>query len=100
MHSYLSCISGTCSSPRRPCKVIVDQFDSYPETKNLTLEEIDFLFIKDGKKGLKQLTTRSQPVVESLKPASEIEEDVEKHAERRASADVDYVEGKDEKIDD
>lgn len=77
-----------------------DDVHSYPETKNLTLEEIDYLFIKDGKKGLKQFTTRSQPVLESLKPVEEIEADVEKQAERRSSGDVDHVEGKDEKKDD
>ncbi|KAM0715987.1 hypothetical protein Q7P37_008501 [Cladosporium fusiforme] len=46
----------------------------YPETANLTLEEVDYLFIKGGHKGAKQLWHRSQPVVISLK------EDVEKNA--------------------
>lgn len=46
----------------------------YPETANLTLEEVDYLFIKDGNKGVKQIWHRSQPVVTSLK------EDVERNA--------------------
>ena len=39
----------------------------YPETSNLTLEEIDYLFIKEGRHGLHALTGASQPVQESLK---------------------------------
>ncbi|KAK5165291.1 uncharacterized protein LTR77_009389 [Saxophila tyrrhenica] len=71
-------------------------FFCYPETSNLTLEEIDYLFIKDGKKGVGQLKARSQPVQESLRPAEEIAEDVEKHAVRE-SDEADHVEAKDEK---
>lgn len=47
----------------------------YPETSNLTLEEVDHLFTKDGSDGLKKFTRRSQPVQESLKPLEEIERD-------------------------
>ena len=39
----------------------------YPETANLTLEEVDYLFVKDGHKGVKQLWHRSAPVLISLK---------------------------------
>ncbi|TIA47357.1 putative Myo-inositol transporter 1 [Aureobasidium pullulans] len=38
----------------------------YPETSNLTLEEVDFLFIKDGSKGIHKFTGPSQPVRISL----------------------------------
>lgn len=33
----------------------------------MTLEEVDYLFVKDGNKGIKQLWHRSQPVLISLK---------------------------------
>lgn len=46
----------------------------YPETANRTLEEVDYLFIREGNKGAKQLWHRSQPVIISLK------EDVESNA--------------------
>jgi hypothetical protein len=39
----------------------------YPETANLTLEEVDYLFLKEGHKGIKQLWHRSRPVLISLK---------------------------------
>lgn len=39
----------------------------YPETANLTLEEVDYLFIKEGHKSVKQLWHRSAPVLVSLK---------------------------------
>lgn len=39
----------------------------YPETANLTLEEVDYLFVKEGHKGFKQLWHRSAPVLISLK---------------------------------
>jgi hypothetical protein len=39
----------------------------YPETANLTLEEVDYLFVKEGHKGIKQLWHRSAPVLLSLK---------------------------------
>lgn len=35
----------------------------YPETSNLTLEEVDGLFTEEGKKGLSQITGPSAPVV-------------------------------------
>ncbi|KAI6912336.1 putative Myo-inositol transporter 1 [Hortaea werneckii] len=38
----------------------------YPETSNLTLEEVDHLFTKEGHKGIKQFTRKSRPVLESL----------------------------------
>ena len=43
----------------------------------MTLEEIDFLFAKDGETGLKKFGHRSQPVQESLRPIEEIEKDAE-----------------------
>ena len=41
----------------------------YPETANLTLEEVDHLFTKGGKHGLKEVAQLqpTQPVVESRK---------------------------------
>ena len=38
----------------------------YPETSNLSLEEVDHLFTKEGKKGWHQFTSPAQPVIESL----------------------------------
>lgn len=46
-----------------------------PQTSNLTLEEVDYLFVKDGHTGLSKLTARSAPVQESLKPQADIEKD-------------------------
>lgn len=46
----------------------------YPETAGRTLEEVDYLFVREGHKGIKQLWHRSQPVIISL------EEDVESNA--------------------
>lgn len=54
-------------------------YNSYPETANLTLEEIDYLFTKEGNKGAKQMFKKTQPVIESLKPKQEIREDLEKN---------------------
>ena len=45
----------------------------------MTLEEIDYLFIKEGNKGVKSLLKKSQPVIESLKPKSDIREDIERN---------------------
>lgn len=39
----------------------------YPETSNLTLEEVDYLFTKEGRSGVHASTGRSQPVQDSLK---------------------------------
>ena len=65
---------------------------SYPETANLTLEEIDFLFTKEGNKGAKKFLARSQPVLESLKPVEQIEQDAEKAGGE--SDEADHVEEK------
>lgn len=46
----------------------------YPETSNLTLEEVDYLFVKDGNSGLKKFLRKAEPVQASLK------DDVEKGA--------------------
>ncbi|KAK4896947.1 hypothetical protein LTR27_005194 [Elasticomyces elasticus] len=42
----------------------------YPETSNLTLEEVDHLFTAGGRHGIKKLTAPSQPVQESFKAHS------------------------------
>ncbi|KAK5696661.1 hypothetical protein LTR97_007965 [Elasticomyces elasticus] len=42
----------------------------YPETSNLTLEEVDHLFTAGGRHGIKELTAPSQPVQESFKAHS------------------------------
>lgn len=47
----------------------------YPETNRLTLEEIDYLFTKEGETGLKKWRGRKH---ESLAPAAQIERDTEK----------------------
>lgn len=40
----------------------------YPETTNLTLEEVDYLFVKEGRKGFfNKFKGPSQPVLESFK---------------------------------
>ena len=54
--------------------------NSYPETSRLSLEEIDWLFVKEGNKGTKQFFSRAGPVKESLKPVAEIERDLERDA--------------------
>ena len=40
---------------------------------------MDFLFNKPGNKGASKFMKRSQPVLESLKPRHEIEQDLERH---------------------
>lgn len=60
----------------------------YPETANLTLEEVDYLFVKDGQKGIKRLWHRSQPVLISLK------EDVGQGAAEMAVGDEEKHDGK------
>jgi len=54
----------------------------YPETSNLTLEEIDYLFIKEGRHGVRALTGASQPVQESLKD----------HVEKTTEASTEHIE--------
>lgn len=66
----------------------------------MTLEEIDFLFTKDGNTGLKKFTRRSQPVQESLKPVEEIarDKDLEKGTSLFASGEhVDHIDKIEEK---
>jgi hypothetical protein len=48
---------------------------SYPETSNLTLEEVDYLFVKGSREGHHKFAGRSQAVRISLK------EDVEQGAQ-------------------
>ncbi|KAF2719089.1 general substrate transporter [Polychaeton citri CBS 116435] len=65
----------------------------YPETANLTLEEVDFLFIGEGKHGLHQFTERSKPVEESFSRRNSIQKtgrrqsSVEKAEESAVSAE-------------
>ena len=84
------CSSGIFEQKSPWLECCTDSFSSYPETTNLTLEEIDFLFTKEGSTGLQKFGRRSQPVQESLKPVEEIEQDVEKHAS--VSGATDHVE--------
>lgn len=51
---------------------------SYPETNQLSLEEIDYLFIKEGNKGARKFFAKAGPVQESLKPKEQIERDLER----------------------
>ena len=62
----------------------------YPETSNLTLEEVDHLFTAGGRHGLKALTAPSQPVQESFK-AQEREDD-EKLAGMTGASSAEHVE--------
>lgn len=55
----------------------------------MTLEEVDYLFTKEGKKGVSALTTPALPVQESLKDPADIEKSVGNSAE--------HSEGQDEK---
>jgi hypothetical protein len=78
----------------------------YPETANLTLEEVDYLFVKEGHKGVKQMWHRSAPVLISLKEdvgsgAAEMgltEDDASKNGEKtdglQEDASADHIEAK------
>lgn len=78
----------------------------YPETANLTLEEVDYLFVKEKHKGIKQVWHRSAPVLVSLKEdvgkgAAEMgmTEDSEEKAEEKAEGlqdegSADHIEAK------
>ncbi|KAI4762735.1 putative Myo-inositol transporter 1 [Aureobasidium sp. EXF-3400] len=57
----------------------------YPETSNLTLEEVDYLFVKDGKEGIHKFTGKSQPVKISL--SGDVEQGTQEmmHEEKRGS---------------
>ena len=75
----------------------------YPETSGLTLEEIDYLFTKDGRSGVQALTGPSQPVQESIKEQKLMREglkgdDIEKRAESASAEHIEIPEEiKDEK---
>ncbi|KAK1065059.1 hypothetical protein LTR33_011910 [Friedmanniomyces endolithicus] len=62
----------------------------YPETKNLTLEDVDHLFTAGGKHGATALTAPSQPVQESFK-AQALEDD-EKMAGREGGLSAKHAE--------
>lgn len=55
----------------------------YPETSGLTLEAVDYLFIKEGRKGLHQFTGPSEPVRASISD----DVDVERAARQELRAD-------------
>lgn len=59
--------------------------NSYPETSNLTLEEVDYLFVKEGREGIHKFTGRSQPVRISL--SGDVEQGTKEmmHDEKRGS---------------
>lgn len=52
--------------------------DSYPETNQLSLEEIDYLFITQGNRGTRKFLSKAGPVQISLKPKAQIEDDIER----------------------
>lgn len=70
--------SVTPTLPVQMPRWLTDVLSSYPETNQLSLEEIDYLFIKSGNTGKKKFFSRAQPVLESLKPVAEIERDLER----------------------
>ncbi|KAK3072107.1 hypothetical protein LTR53_007415 [Teratosphaeriaceae sp. CCFEE 6253] len=70
----------------------------YPETTNLTLEEVDNLFITEGEHDGKTLTTPNQPVQESLE--AQHPDDDEKLAGGIGASSAEHVEAPDEIKDD
>ncbi|KAK3114335.1 hypothetical protein LTR53_007462 [Teratosphaeriaceae sp. CCFEE 6253] len=70
----------------------------YPETTNLTLEDVDNLFITEGEHDGKTLTTPNQPVQESLK--AQHPDDDEKLAGGIGASSTEHVEAPDEIKDD
>ncbi|EMC91538.1 hypothetical protein BAUCODRAFT_97668 [Baudoinia panamericana UAMH 10762] len=72
----------------------------YPETSNLTLEEVDDLFITDGKKGLHALTGPSQPVQESFEKHKEHDAEDNYGGEKLRDVGPYHVEAADEIKDD
>lgn len=68
----------------------------YPETANLTLEEVDYLFVKEGHKGIKQLWHRSAPVLISLKEdvgQGAAEMGLTEHVEDKNEGKIDGLQG-------
>lgn len=64
----------------------------YPETSNLTLEEVDYLFIGEGKKGFRQFTGRTQAVIESI--SGDVRQMSRAHSVgRKGSADIEKTFG-------
>jgi len=59
--------------------------NSYPETSNLTLEEVDYLFVKDGSHGIHKFTSKSQPVKISL--SGDVEHGAEKMSEEKKGSE-------------
>ncbi|KAI4726169.1 putative Myo-inositol transporter 1 [Aureobasidium sp. EXF-10728] len=57
----------------------------YPETSNLTLEEVDYLFIKGGREGIHKFTGKSQPVRISL--SGDVEHGAEKMSEEKRGSE-------------
>lgn len=73
-----------CSHTYHPSKILT-ALHSYPETSNLTLEEVDYLFVKEGSKGIHKFTGPSQPVKISL--SGDVEQGTKEmmHEEKRGS---------------
>jgi hypothetical protein len=89
----------SCPLSRIPIIHSSNATNSYPETSNLTLEEVDYLFVKDGKEGIHKFAGKSQPVKISL--SGDVEQGTQEmmHEEKRGSEggaafveDVDKVE--------
>ncbi|KAI4721609.1 putative Myo-inositol transporter 1 [Aureobasidium sp. EXF-10727] len=57
----------------------------YPETSNLTLEEVDYLFVKGGREGIHKFTGKSQPVRISL--SGDVEHGAEKMSEEKRGSE-------------
>jgi len=64
---------------------LTDTSNSYPETSNLTLEEVDYLFVKDGSHGIHKFTSKSQPVKISL--SGDVEHGAEKMSEEKRGSE-------------
>jgi len=62
-----------------------NNLNSYPETSNLTLEEVDYLFVKDGSHGIHKFTSKSQPVKISL--SGDVEHGAEKMSEEKKGSE-------------
>ena len=68
-----------------PLFSIANNSESYPETSNLTLEEVDYLFVKDGSHGIHKITSKSQPVKISL--SGDVEHGAEKMSEDKRGSE-------------
>lgn len=71
--------------PFFPLVFVANKSNSYPETSNLTLEEVDYLFVKDGSHGIHKFTSKSQPVKISL--SGDVEHGTEKMSEEKRGSE-------------